>query len=370
MRREFLPFNRPFIGEEEKREVLDSLESGWITTGPKVKRFEAEFAAYVGCEHATAVSSCTAAMHLSLFALDIGAGDEVILSPFTFASSANVILHQGAEPVFADIRRDTFNLDPERIEEKITPRTKAILVIHYGGQPAEMDPILEIAGKRGLFVIEDAAHAVGAEYKGRKIGTIGDFTCFSFYAIKNLTTAEGGMVTTADREWVEKIETASLHGMNRDAWKRYKKEGSWYYEVVCPGFKYNMTDIQAAIGLHQLRRLDEFNRRRWEHALAYSEAFREIDCVTVPFVKENVKHAWHLYPILLDTDALAIDRNEFIEKLTEENIGTTVNFIPVHLHPYYRETFGYKRGDFPDAEWVFDRTVSLPLYPSMTEDIF
>lgn len=367
-KREFLPFSSPLISKDEISEVADTLRSGWLTTGPKVKGFEEEFARYIGSKHAIAVNSCTGALHLALVAAGIGTGDEVITTPYTFIATANVILHVGAKPVFVDIRPDIFNIDVEKIEAAITPKTKAIMPVHYAGQPCEMDEILEIARRHRLLVIEDAAHAIAAEYKGRKVGTIGDVTCFSFYATKNLVTGEGGMVTTNDGGVAEKIKILSLHGMSKDAWKRYTAAGSWYYEVIYPGYKYNMTDIQASLGLHQLKKLAKFQKRREDIAEAYNEAFAGLDAIEMPFVKPDVKHAWHLYVIKIVPERLKINREQFIEALKEENIGTSVHFIPVHLHPYYRETFGFKEGDFPVAEKAYERVISLPLYPKMSDE--
>jgi dTDP-4-amino-4,6-dideoxygalactose transaminase len=278
-----------------------------------------------------------------------------------------VIVHAGATPVFTDITADVFNIDPDEIGRKITPRTKAVIPVHYGGHPCDMDEIVEIAQEHDLLIIEDAAHAPLAEYKGRKIGTIGDLTCFSFYATKNLTTAEGGMITTNDEELAEKLRMLSLHGLSRGAWKRYSEKGSWYYEVLYPGYKYNMTDIQAALGLHQLAKLRNFQEKREEYVSLYDRVFREMSEIETPQMREYVRHAWHLYPILINPDYLEIDRGAFIEALKAENIGTSVHFIPLHLHPYYQETFGLKRGDFPITEQVYDRILSLPLYPKMTE---
>lgn len=365
---EFLPFSSPLISEEEIAEVADTLRSGWLTTGPKVTRFEEEFAHYVGSKHSVAVNSCTAALHLALVAAGIGVGDEVITTPFTFISTANVILHAGAKPVFVDIKPDSLNIDVEKLAAVITPKTKAIIPVHYAGQPCEMDEILKIARQYDLLVIEDAAHGVAAEYKGRKVGTIGDATCFSFYATKNLVTGEGGMVTTDDGGLAKKIKVLSLHGMNQDAWKRYTAAGSWYYEVIFPGYKYNMTDIQASLGLHQLRKLTQFQKRREEIAKTYNEALTELDAIEIPSVMPGVKHAWHLYVIKIIPERLKIDRNQFIELLKEENIGTSVHFIPVHLHPYYRETFGFKKGDFPITEEAYEHVISLPLYPKMSDE--
>lgn len=367
VRREFLPFSLPDIGEKEIEEVVQALKSGWITTGPRTREFEQRLGAYVGAHHAIAVNSCTGALHVALAAIGIGPGDEVITSPLTFCSTANVIVHLGATPVFADIG-DDYNVDPVEIEKHITPRTKAIIPVHYSGQPCQMDEILACAREHKLWVIEDAAHAIGAKYRDRMVGTIGDVTAFSFYAIKNMTTAEGGMITTDHDELAEKMRLFSLHGISKDAWKRYTSEGSWYYEVVYAGYKYNMTDIQAALGIHQLDRLEHFLEARRRYVALYNEAFAEMPELRTPIVRTGVRHAWHLYVIQLDLERLTINRAQFIEALRAENIGTSVHFIPVHLHPYYRERFGFKRGDYPKTETVYDRIVSLPLYPKMTEE--
>ena len=367
IRNNFLPFFRPLIGQEEIEEVVDTLKSDWLTTGPKTHLFEEEFAKYIGCKYAVAVNSCTAALHISLTALGIGKGDGVITSPYTFISAINVILQQGAIPVFVDIKPDTFNIDPDLIREKINDKTKAIMPVHFGGQPCEMDKIMKIAKDNNLLVIEDAAHAISAEYEGRKIGTIGDATSFSFYPTKNITTGEGGMITTNDEELMNKYKIWSLHGISKDAWKRYSAEGSWYYEIVCPGYKYNMTDIQASLGLHQLEKLNIFQKKREKIAKDYNEAFKDMKEITIPFVKDNIKHAWHLYVIKIVSEKLKINRNQFIEALKAENIGTSVHFIPAHLQPYYRDTFGFKKGDFPNAEYAFERVISLPLFPKMSD---
>lgn len=367
-RNKFLPFALPDIRDEEIEEVIGTLRSGWITTGKKTKRFEEEFREYVGCEHAIALSSCTAALHLALVAADIGKGGEVITTPFTFAATGEVINYVGATPVFVDIEEDTYNVDPNKIEDAITPQTKAIMPVHYAGQPCDMDRILKIAKKYDLSIIEDAAHALGAKYKGKKVGTIGDISAFSFYATKNLTTAEGGMVTTNNSEYAERIRILSLHGMSRDAWRRYEDKASWYYEILDVGYKYNMTDIQASLGIHQLAKFERFQEIRRRYAELYTDELKDVEGVTTPHVRFDVQHAWHLYTILIDEKVLGINRARFIEKLNRENIGTSVHFIPLHLHPYYRRTYGYKRGDFPNAEYVYDRIISLPLYPSMSKD--
>ena len=362
----FLPVSLPDVGEEEIDEVVDTLRSGWITTGPKTKEFERRFAGYVNARHAIAVNSCTGGLHVALAAAGIGPGDEVIVPTLTFCSTANVVVHLGGTPIFADVDGD-LNVDPSDVERRITSRTQALIPVHHSGQPCRMDMILACARKHDLLVVEDAAHAVGAKYRDRLIGTISDATAFSFYATKNMTTAEGGMITTDDDELAEKMRLLSLHGISKDAWKRYTREGSWYYEVVYAGYKYNMTDIQASLGIHQLAGLEQFLEVRSRYAAMYSEAFGDMPEIQAPTVNPGVRHAWHLYVIQIDLERLAVDRAQFINALRAENIGTSVHFIPVHLQPYYRETFGYKRGDFPNAERIYDRIVSLPLYPRMTE---
>ncbi len=371
----FLPYALPYIGEEEIAEVVDTLRSGWLTMGPKVKRFESDFAKYIGAKHAIAVSSCTAGLHVALAALGISRDDEVIVPTLTFCSTANVVIHLGARPVLVDVG-DDLNVTSEAIENAITPNTKAIIPVHYGGQACDLEAIYEIATRYNLAIIEDAAHAVGATYHGYKIGSdalqrrfpdIKRVCVFSFYATKNMTTGEGGMITTSDDELAEKMRLLVLHGMNRDAWKRYTKSGSWYYEVVMPGYKYNMTDIQAALGIHQLRRLDNFIKIRQYYALLYDKAFSDLPEIETPVTHPDRSHTYHLYVIQLNLDQLSIDRAQFINELRARNIGTSVHFIPVHLHPFYQKRFGYRRGDFPRAESIYDRIISLPLYPRMTE---
>jgi dTDP-4-amino-4,6-dideoxygalactose transaminase len=380
VRESFLPYAQPFIGDEEIAEVVDSLRSGWITTGPKVKRFESDFAEYVESKHAIAVNSCTAGLHIALAALGVGVGDEVIVPTLTFCSTANVVVHLGARPVLVDVGKD-FNVTPEAIDAAITPRTKAIVPVHYGGQACDLDAIYALAARYDLPVVEDAAHAVGATYYGHKIGSEalpvslvgrGDqgvrvITVFSFYATKNMTTGEGGMITTADDTLAERMRLLTLHGMSRDAWKRYTSAGSWYYEVVTAGYKDNMTDIQAALGIHQLRRLDDFITMRQRYAHLYDAAFADLQEVETPVVHSDRDHVYHLYVIRLALDRLAIDRAQFIEALKAHNIGASVHFIPVHLHPFYQERFGYRRGALPQAEAMYDRILSLPLYPCMAE---
>lgn len=364
---EFIPFHLPAIGEDEIRSVVETLRSGWLTTGSKVKSFEEDFAKYVGCKHAIAVNSGTAALHLALDAVGIKEGDEVIVPTMTFTATAEVVLYFRAKPVLVDCERDTLNLDPTKIEAAITPKTKAIIPVHMAGQPCDMDEILKIARKHNLRVIEDAAHALPASYRGRTVGTIGDITCFSFYATKTITTGEGGMVTTENAKWAERMRIMSLHGISHDAWKRYTKEGSWYYEVLYPGFKYNLTDLAAAIGREQLKKCNEFWQARRRIAMLYAKAFAELEAIRVPACRNDVQHAWHLFVIQLDLERLKINRNQFIAALREKEIGTSVHFIPLHLHPYYRDKFGYKPADLPNASAVFERIFSLPIYPKMSE---
>ena len=363
----FLPFSAPDIDEAEIESVVETLRSGWLTTGPKVKQFEEDFAKYVGCQHAVAVNSATAALHLALGAVGIEEGDEVLVPTMTFAATAEVVLYFKAKPVLVDCRQDTLNLDPQRIEKAITAHTKAIIPVHMGGQACDMDEIMEIARAYNLRVIEDAAHALPARYRGKMIGTIGDITCFSFYATKTITTGEGGMATTESPEWAERMRIMGLHGISKDAWKRYTAAGSWYYEILYPGYKYNLTDIAAAIGIEQLKKCTRFWQIRQRYAMLYDEGFRDIPAIVTPYVAPGVQHAWHLYVIQLDLNQLRIGRDEFIALLKRENIGTSVQFIPLHLHPYYRDTFGYCPADLPNASAAFDRLVSLPMYTKMTE---
>ena len=379
MRKTFLPFSPPLIGDEEIHEVVDTLRSNWITTGPKAKRFEEQFARCVHAPDALAVSSGTAALHLALLALGVGPGDSVITSPLTFCSAVHVIEHVGATPVLSDVEPRTLNLDPatlprhiERVHRELGLRVKAIMPVHLYGHPADRDAILKIAAEYNLAVIEDAAHALPAAYKGRPIGSLssGDsvpvLTCFSFYATKNLTTAEGGMLTghpgllDIARRWC-------LHGMNRDAWKRYGSEGSWRYDVVCPGFKYNLTDIQAAIGIHQLRRLPQSHEQRCAIVRRYQSAFRGCEALQTPTEAPNATHAWHLYVLRLNLSRAGLSRDEFVERMKDRNIGCSVHFIPIHLLSYYREKYHYRPEDFPVALREFERIVSLPLSPRMTD---
>lgn len=364
---EFIPFCRPDITEEEIAEVTDTLRSGWITTGPRTKRFEAEFASRVGARHAIAVSSCTAGLHLGLVAAGVGPGDEVVTTPYTFTASSAAVLHAGATPVLVDVQPDTANIDPERIEAAITPKTRAILPVHVAGHPCDMDAIGDIARRRSLTVIEDAAHSLPAAWRGRTIGVVSPMTVFSFYATKNLTTGEGGMVTTDDDALRDRLAIFGYHGMNRDGWKRYTERGNWYYEILEDGFKYNMSDLQAALGLVQLRRLDAMQKARFAIVEAYQKAFEGLDGLVLPRARREVDHAWHLYILRLDADAIPISRDRFIAALSEAGIGVSVHFIPLPHHPLYQRLLGVKPADFPVAEAFYSAAISLPLYPSMTK---
>jgi dTDP-4-amino-4,6-dideoxygalactose transaminase len=363
-----LPFYQAWLDERDIDEVVDTLRSGWLTMGPKTIRFEEAFARYVGARHAVAVNSCTSGLHLALDVAGLGPGDEVITSTYTFTSTAAVIMHLKAIPVLVDVLPGTLTMDPAEVERKITPRTRAIVPVHMAGIPCEMDALRELANRHGLLLIEDAAHALPARYKGRMVGAIGDLTVFSFYATKNLTTGEGGMVTTDRDDFADRLRTRRLHGISRDAWKRYTAEGSWYYEVDYPGFKYNMTDINAALGLQQLAKLDMFHELRLRYVSLYAKGLSEVAEVMRPTAPAHVDPAWHLYIIRVDPDRLTIDRNAFITALKNENIATSVHFIPLHLHPYYRKAFGYQPDDFPNALRAYQRAISLPLYPRMSED--
>jgi dTDP-4-amino-4,6-dideoxygalactose transaminase len=368
MRGEFLPFAQPLLGEEEIDEVVHCLRSGWLTTGQKVKQFEREFTEFTGARHALAVNSCTAALHLALEAVGVGPGDEVITTPMTFTATAAVIEHLGARPVLADVEARTLNIDPAQIERRLSTRTKAILPVHFAGQACDMDAISTIARDRGIPIIEDAAHAIPTRYKGRLVGTLSDVTCFSFYATKNVTTGEGGMVTTDRDDLMERMRLMHLHGMSKDAWKRYTQAGSWSYEILAPGFKYNLTDIAAAIGVHQLRKAEDFRRRRLAIADAYDAALGGLPGVNLPQVDDREGHGWHLYVIQVDPEQLTIGRDQFIERLVARNIGVSVHFIPLHIHPYYRERYSLQPGDYPNAFAAYERILSLPIYAKMSDE--
>lgn len=364
----YLVFGAPTIGEDEIAEVVDSLRTGWLGTGPKVARFEEQIREYTGARHAVAVNSCTAALHLSMLVAGLGAGDEVITTAMTFCSTVNAILHTGATPVLVDCHRDTQLIDPQRIEDAITARTRAIVPVHLAGRICDMDAIEDIARRHDLVVIEDAAHALEGVYRGRKIGTISGLTCFSFYVTKNITTGEGGMITTHDPAHAARIKTYALHGLSRDAWKRFSDAGYRHYRVQLPGFKYNMMDLQAAIGLHQLTHLDDWLARRGEIWRRYDEAFAGLPVTTPAPDDHHSVHARHLYTLMIDEARCGISRDQFMLRLHRLGIGTGVHYIGVHLHPYYRERWGYQPEDFPNATWISQRTVSLPLSGSLRED--
>lgn len=366
-RPEFLPFSPPDIGQEEIDEVADSLRTGWITTGRKVKRFEQQFAEYIGCRHAVALNSATAGLFLSLKALGIGPGHEVITTPYTFAATINVIIHAGATPVLADVQPGDFNIDPSAVAAAITPRTRAVIPVHFAGRPCDMDAIGAIAEKHGLAVIEDAAHAIGAMHHGQKIGTISRLTVFSLHAVKNVTTAEGGMVTTGDQALADRIRVMALHGMNQDAWKRFAPGGNWRYDIVELGYKHNMMDLQAAIGIHQLAKIERFRGRREEIVRRYRRGLEDLAELTLPDALVAGRHAWHLYPLLVDFAGLGIDRDRMIELLAAENISANVHYIAAHLFSFFRDNYGFTRGDFPVAERLSDAEITLPLYTRLTD---
>lgn len=392
MRKDFLVFGNPLIEQPEIDEVVATMKSGWIGTGPKVKKFEEMFAEYKSVKHAMAVNSCTAALHLSMRVIGLKKGDEVIVPTMTFAATANSVIHAGGIPVFVDCERDTMNMDPADVERKITKKTKAIIPVHFAGRPCNMDALMAIAKKYNLKVIEDCAHAIESEYHGKKTGTFGDIGCFSFYVTKNIVTGEGGMAITDNDEYAAKIKTLALHGMSKDAWKRFGDDGYKHYQVTNPGFKYNMTDMQASIGIHQLGRIDRYWKRREEIWNRYNEAFKNLPVFTPAPVENNTRHAYHLYTLLLDLDKIKITRDQFLDEMTKRNIGVGVHYIAVHLHPRYRynarnesylrsfaraifsylrpsdqSEFSYKKGDFPNAEWISERTVSIPLSPKLTD---
>ncbi|HYD78300.1 MAG TPA: DegT/DnrJ/EryC1/StrS family aminotransferase [Paucimonas sp.] len=366
---EFLPFALPDLGDEEIDAVVECLRSGWITTGPKTKQFEQEFAAYLGGDfEAVSVNSATAGLHLALEALGIGPGDEVIVPTLTFTATAEVVRYLGADPVFVDIDPATLNISVAAAQAAVTPRTRAILPVHYGGLACDMDGILALARAHGLHVVEDAAHAFPSRYKGRLIGTLGsDATVFSFYANKTMTTGEGGMILTRSSALARRVKTMRIHGISRDVFDRFvAKTPSWFYEVVAPGFKYNLTDIASAIGIHQLRKIDRFLARRRELARRYHEELGMLPLILPPDGKDGSVHAWHLYVVRLTPEA-AVERDELIRRLSEQGIGTSVHYIPLHRHPYWRERYGLRPEQFPHADAAYHAMLSLPLYTKMTD---
>lgn len=363
-----IAFHRPSLDAREVEAVREVLASGWLTTGPRVREFEREIAALVGSGHAVAVNSCTAALHLALEAVGVAAGDEVIVPTMTFAATGEIVHYLGARPVLVDSVPDTLNMDPDDFARRITPSTRAVIPVHYAGHPCDMDAIVEIARRAGVRVVEDAAHALPARYRGRMIGSIGDLTAFSFYATKNLATGEGGMLCTDNDEWEQRARLMSLHGLSRDAWRRYASDGSWDYAIMAPGFKYNLSDVLAAVGSVQLQKLAGFQERRRAIVARYQAAFGDLDAVECPAERPEVEHAWHLYVLRLRLERLDIDRNGAIEELRRLGIQTSVHFIPLHMHPYYREAWGFGPEDFPVAFAASQRIISLPLYPAMDDE--
>jgi len=366
VRETLLPYGRQSVDDSDIRAVVDVLRSDWLTTGPKVGEFEGAFATRVQAKYAVSFSSGTAALHAAAFTAGLKAGDEAITTPMTFAATANCVLYQGATPVFADVRPDTLNVDPEQVEHRVTAKTRAILPVDYAGHPADLDAILEIARRHGLLVIEDACHALGAEYRGRAVGSVSDMTVFSFHPVKHITTGEGGMVATNDAQLAETLRRFRNHGISSDARQR-QSAGQWHYEMVLLGFNYRLPDVVCALGIEQLKRLDANLARRREIAARYTAAFRETPGVIPPPVRTEVNPAWHLYPIRTDTAKLTTGRGEIFRALRAENIGVNVHYIPVHFHPYYRERFGYSGGEFPIAESAYERLISLPMFHAMTD---
>jgi dTDP-4-amino-4,6-dideoxygalactose transaminase len=368
IRDEFLPLAKPIIEDEEIKIVNEVLKSGWLTTGPKVQEFEQNMQEYLGCKKAVGLTSCTGGLHIALSALGIGPGDEVIVPTYTFVTCGHVVAWLGATPILVDVDKETFNIDPDKIEEAITDKTKAIMPVHFAGHSCDMDRIMEVARKNNLYVIEDAAHAIGTDYKDKKIGNFGDATVFSFYVTKTMTTAEGGMIVTNHEKLGDKFKRYSYFGVDKDAYNRYTDKGTWYYEVIELGYKYNMDNIHGALGVEQLKKLEFFITKRRKLAKLYDEMLKDVPEVTTPSEKPYTRHSYHLYPVIIDVDNIGMNRAKFIDRLREYKIGLSVHFIPLHLHPYYQKNYGYKRGDLPVAEHLFDREVSLPLYPGMTEE--
>lgn len=366
MSHEFVPFHRPSIGPEEFEAVRKVLESGWLTTGPVAHEFERDFAEYIGCKHALAVNSCTAALHLALDAAGVGPGDEVLVPTYTFTATAEVVNYMGARPVLCDSVFGGFNIDPVDAERRVTPKTKAVIVVHLAGEPCDLSALRQLASKYGLHIIEDAAHALPAFYKGEKVGSGSELAAFSFYATKTITTGEGGMLVTDNDDYAHRASLMRLHGIRADAWNRYRDDGTWYYEVVEPGFKMNMPDLLAALGISQLRKANTFHQRRCEIAQTYRQQFAHLEELELPDMCELAGHSWHLFIVRLRPELLLTDRNGFVRELKKAGIGTSVHFIPLHFHPFYRERYGYKDGDFPNAEDAYSRAVSLPIFPDMS----
>lgn len=367
MRSSYLVFGQPIIEQEEIDEILSALRSGWIGTGPKVAQFESDFKYYIGAKYAIAVSSCTAGLHLSVLAMGVRPGDEVIVPSMTFAATANAVVHTGAKPVLVDVHRDEMTIDVDDVKKKITGKTKAIIPVHFAGRACNIIEIAKIAAEYNVKIIHDAAHAVETEYEGKKIGTYPDIANFSFYVTKNITTAEGGMITTNNEMIAQKLKIYALHGMSKDAWRRFSDDGYKHYEVIYPGYKYNMTDLQAAIGIQQLKKVDRFAVRRKEIWKRYKKELANLPLLLPPEPANNTKHAYHLFTIMVNTEKTKVTRDELISRLHRKNIGTGVHYIALHLQPYYREMYGYKRGDFPNADFISERTLSIPFSAKLTD---
>ncbi len=365
IRKKFLPITRPFFGKEEKKELIATINSGWITLGPKTHQFEKDLAKYLGVKYVIALNSCSAALHLAMLAIDLKPGDEVITTTFTFAATAHAILHCGAKPVFVDIDPKTFNIDPKLIEEKITSKTKAILPVHYGGHPVNLDAINKIAEKYKLYVVEDAAFAIGAKYKNKFVGTISDLTCFSFHPVKIITTGDGGAITTNNKKLADKLLVLRANGMDKEAWNRHAFSGSWDYSVTTLGFKYHMNDIQASLGIHQLKRIEKFLKMREQLIKIYDKELVKIKGVTIPYRESNIRHTNNVYPMLIDVSTLKINRNDIVNLLKSFNIGTNVFFRPLHMQPFFKDKYKFKDEDFPVAKDVFEKLINLPLFPGM-----
>ena len=364
----FIPYGRQCIDEDDINEVIKVLKSDYLTTGPKIEEFEADFANYVGAKYAVAISNGTAALHAACFAAGIESGDEVITTPITFAASANAVLYCGGTPVFADIDSSTYNIDPKDIRKKITKKTKAIIPVHFTGQPCDMDEIRKIAEEYNLIVIEDAAHALGASYKNQKIGSISDMTTFSFHPVKHITTGEGGMITTNNKELYEKLLLFRSHGITRNAeLLENKNEGSWYYEQHELGYNYRITDIQCALGISQLKKIDIFIERRIEIATLYNDAFKDINEITIPYQAEDGISSWHIYVLKFDLNKLNLKRNDIFDSLRAKGIGVNLHYIPVYLHPYYKK-LGYKKGICSKSEALYEEIITIPLFPDMTDE--
>jgi perosamine synthetase len=363
---QIIQFHKADVGEEEAQAAADVIRSGWLTMGPKTIEFEQKFASYVGAKHAIGVSSCTAALHLALDAIRLKQGDEVLVPTTTFTATAEVVAYFKAKPVLVDVDAVSLCMDPADAERRITAKTRAVIPVHYAGQPCDMEAIMDMAKRHGLRVIEDAAHSLPASYRGIRIGTISELTAFSFYATKTLTTGEGGMITTANDDLATRIRLMRLHGIGRDAWKRYSSEGSWSYEVLDSGFKYNLTDIQSAIGLVQLTKCDSMNVARGQIAARYNNGFANARALQAPKVADDRTSAWHLYVLRLNLEEISITRSRMIEMLKERGISTSVHFIPLHMHPYYKKTYGYRDEDFPVASKQYERYLSLPIFSGMT----